>query len=100
MLLCLVAVNDAPPVIWPAADLSVALAALSVAVRALAGDARVTRLVVDLAVDDGDDWLSYRAPDGRDAATILSDMLRVDAPRVWQQWRAMSGAVVVEEARD
>ncbi len=100
MYLCLVSVNDAPAVPYPADTLAIAFAALSVAVRALAGDARVTRLVVDLAVDDGDDWLSYRAPDGRNAATILSDMLRVDAPRVWQQWRAMSGAVVVEEARD
>lgn len=100
MLLCLVAVNDAPAVVWPAGDLSVAFAALSVAVHHATLDEAVTRLAVELVEDDGDDWRSYRAPDGRDVTAMLSDLLRDEDRALWLLYRQKVGAVVQREGRD
>jgi len=98
MLVCLVALNDAPPVIWPAADWPAAWTGLYVATRAALADNAVHRIAVELVDDDGHDWRTWRAPNGDSIAMLLADTLRYESLALWERWQVKTGAVVTREA--
>lgn len=98
MLLCLVSLNDAPPVVWPMVDPPLAWPSLCVAVRLALLDDAVTRLAVELVEDDGDEWRTWRGDDGRDVGALLDDHFRDESGALWELYRVKRGAIVQREA--
>lgn len=98
MLLCLVSLNDAPPVVWPADDVSQATGMLGGAVRLATLNDDVTRLAVDLVEDGPNGWEPWRSPDGRAIGGLLGDWLRSEDRALWLAYRRKSGAIVQYEA--
>lgn len=98
MLLCLVSLNDTPPVVWPVLEPPLAWPALCVTVRLALLDEAVTRMAVELVEDDGDDWQTWRGDDGRDVGALLDDYFRDESRALWERYRMKRGAIVQYEA--